>query len=342
MAGLNAQAQDAHDQYWDRQSANAERKQNMNRLLANIEHLSMNAEPGMRRVSVLNIAFSKKDLTERTADLLRTEIENALLRNGFAVVKIPEMLATPQTHVEVKDSMVRISRIKPINQIRSNSDSLTALARKYGVQCFVDCNLAYDEAKGYLLGIQLYSSLSRELISSATLMSNPTVVDWAFSDYILSGGLGAFPKAEVNNSNDTLGWRDAASMYFKADFAWRQPISFKKTSYFGFNVGLNIVQTNTAKTSYTYFLAHGGARYYLAFFERDKVNASHYIEWVQGLGIYAARDFNLYAEEGLTVNITENMGLTGTFNYIFKDMHINYGEVKTGNIGYTISAFYNF
>ncbi|MES2780266.1 MAG: hypothetical protein V4651_10260 [Bacteroidota bacterium] len=333
----------AQDEYAKRKLVLKERKQNMDRLFGYIEKLNLSVEPGIRRVSIVSISYSKNDMSAQTAELMKAEVENALQKNGFTVVKIAEFQGASQTHVRANDSMVIISHIKPINQIKSSNDSLLSLAKKYGVQGFIDCNLAYDEAKGYMLSIQLINSTTHELTASALLMSKPRASQWAGTESIICVGFGSFPKAEIKTYNNAgVIIYPAVSNYFSANLAWRQSFNVKQSGYFGFNVGVNIVQTSYDDLFYTNFLAQGGARYYLAFFERNKSKSSYYLEWFQGLGIYNARDYNLFVEQGLNINVTQNLGLSAMFNYLFGNMNLSGAHVSSGNTGFTINALYKF
>ncbi len=183
---------------------NKQQKSNFDRILTKVQELRFSVIPEIHRVAIVGFDYAKKDMPETVLEIFRAQLEQSLTLNGFQVVKIPEFRSNPMTYVQSKDSTLRIIHQKPLNKYRTDGDSLLSLMKKYGVQGFVDCNLAYDDVYGYLLNIQITQASTREIVANKLLLSNHEKSQQANNTFFIDAGLGAFSNAELVSSSKKI------------------------------------------------------------------------------------------------------------------------------------------
>ena len=320
---------------------------NFDRLLEAVQEVQFPVVPEVKRIAIVDFEYSRRDIADNIADMVMVTLEQALTTNGYQVVKIPELHSHPVTYIQSKDSSIRISHLKPANKIRSSGDSLFMLMRKYGIQGFIDCTLSYDLSYGYMLFVQLSEGSTRILLSSKMLMSKHERSHLAVNSFHVDAGLGSFVNSffEPPNKKKTFA---ASSNTFNTNFTWRQSFNYRNTGYFGYNIGLDIIQSISSSDSlgynFTSYVPHAGIKYYLSFLKRNNDDQDYYMEFYQGVGIYSSRSFTLFLEQGLNLNLTKNMGMAVNFKYLFGHVELPHPNtiLDLGNLNFGVNTYFRF
>ena len=323
------------------------KKANFNQLMDAVKTIDFHLIPESKRIAVMDFDYSKKDIDDQTAEIIRIHLEQALSNNGYQVVKIPELKSKPVTFIQGKDSSVRISHLKPSTKIKSNGDAMHEVLKKYGIQSFIEGSLVYDINKGYLLYVQLFDSQSRVLLLSKLLVSNTEKNYSSRSRFHIDGGLGNFPNSYFNPRNSISQFK-ANNNTVNINLTWRQSFNYKNTGYFGYNFGLDILTAGSISDSLNYnltsYIPYAGVRYYISFLQKKHHELDYLLEYSQGIGFFSSRHYSLFIEQGLNCNLTTNMGIGLHFKYLITPVQVYRPEAtfSTGNLNLGINAYYRF
>lgn len=325
-----------------------------------IEKLALDLEslpPNIKRVAFFDLSYDKKVIKRETYDLLKGRIDQLLVSStAMRLVGIPEALARPHLIVVGTDSSLVVS-----NTFRTNNDEVkwfNELAEKYSLDAFLEGSVRYDEKFGFILNLRVLKSANRDVVWSTSILSREILKKTQLTlgrEYIVSAGVNAFSaKTYMTNTNNDSTLVDGVSFTnYALRLIYKQPTDDSFRGNFGVVGGIHQLSSTNAGSDSNYvsikktYFEVGLSGSYAFFKKRSEINDYWVDIFLQSSMYFPIPEDNIFTiSTGLNLNVSYNIGLSFTMNYLLnnpriieKNLFIN---TQLDPIGYGISATFRF
>lgn len=333
----------ANVSYGQSSSANFEQYTQLQKLLEKLETEAEEIPFNVQRIATQRLHYDSTRITEKGYQLIKYEIERVIREEGQAqMLSLEEFEPKKVLRVTGTDSTLSLRNTSHSGTESENSIRLLELSQKYSVDAFMQGYIQYENDLGYVVSLELISPSSREVIWSKSLVSETSETEEEYYKgklTLLTIGSSVLPTNDYAISGISYS-EDILLLDYSFNLALRQPINRNASGYIGVQAGYhyyNLMSLEEKLDTYEPFstsVFEFGTQFFKTLGPKSEMENEYWLELFLGPNLLMpSNSQNLFSlTQGVNVNLSENLGVTLDFRYLFSSSPALEDEDEIKNI----------
>lgn len=333
-----------------------ERRLEFRQLMQNLEETLAEVPFNVQRIVFLRLEHNSARFDDERISYVRDEIESVFSgQPGITILSVPELEVAPVLKISSTDTSLTVENLSPFSAT-SNPEDLLKIGEKYAIQGYLDGRIQYSEALGYQLNLRITRPESREVVWNKTIETRtfqPEPEKFEGKRTIIAAGAGLHSTFAYQVQGSTHGG-DFLNVNYHAALTFRQGMTPRNSGYVGLSGKINFfslisIDDDGSFEEFSKLVPEVGVTFFKTFIERSDIPNDHWIEAYLGVNmLFPPQSDNLFSvNQGVFLNLTDNLGIALDIQYLLSDEHILFDEdtnnsLILNNLGYGIRFLLRF